>query len=51
MKIILATNNKHKVIEIKNIITGNDIHLLTLNDLNLIVDVIEDKNTLEWGKP
>ena len=46
MKILLATNNKHKVYEIKNILNLDNLELLTLNDLNLNVEVEEDKDTL-----
>jgi len=46
MKILLATNNKHKVNEIKNILNLINLELLTLNDLNLNVEVEEDKDTL-----
>jgi XTP/dITP diphosphohydrolase len=47
MKILLATNNKDKVFEIKKIFTIPDLQLLTLWDLNLEIDVNEDQNTLE----
>jgi XTP/dITP diphosphohydrolase len=47
MKIILATNNKHKVEEIKNILDSQSIKLLTLNDLNIKIEIVEDKKTLE----
>lgn len=46
-KLLLATNNKDKVSEIKNLLTNTCIHVLTLNDLNLNIDVEEDKDTLE----
>jgi XTP/dITP diphosphohydrolase len=47
MKILISTNNKHKVNEIKRILNDNRIELLTLSDLNIDVDVDEDKDSLE----
>lgn len=47
MEIILATNNKHKVEEIKKILDSENLTLLTLKDANINVDVEEDKDTLE----
>lgn len=47
MKILIATNNKHKIIEIKEIINNDEIELVTLSDLNINIDVEEDKDTLE----
>ena len=47
MKILIATNNIHKVAEIKNILKNDKIELLTLSDLNINIEVEEDKDTLE----
>jgi len=47
MKILIATNNRHKVNEIKEILKSTDIQLLTLSDLNISIEVEEDKETLE----
>jgi XTP/dITP diphosphohydrolase len=47
MKILIATNNKHKVDEIKNILSNEEFELFTLSDLNIYIDVEEDKDTLE----
>jgi XTP/dITP diphosphohydrolase len=47
MKILLATNNKHKVEEIKKILDNDSLILFTLKDLNINIDVEEDKDTLE----
>jgi len=47
MKILIATNNKHKIIEIKNILNNDKIELLTLSDLSIDIEVEEDKDTLE----
>jgi len=46
-KLLLATNNKDKVTEIRNLLMDTCIHVLTLSDLNLNIDVEEDKDTLE----
>lgn len=43
MKIILASNNKGKLKEIKSIL--NDYEILTLKDLNIDIDVLEDGKT------
>lgn len=44
-KIVIATNNKGKIKEIKQIL--NDYELLTLNDINCDIEVEEDKETFE----
>ena len=44
-KIVIATNNKGKVEEIKQILEGYD--LLTLKDINCNIEVEEDKDTFE----
>jgi XTP/dITP diphosphohydrolase len=46
MKIIFASNNDHKLKEIKSLI-GNDYELLSLSDLNINVDIPEDEPNLE----
>jgi XTP/dITP diphosphohydrolase len=40
--ILLATNNKGKVIEIKALLDGTGIHLITPSELGLALDVPED---------
>jgi len=47
MKIVIATNNTHKVHEIKKILTGINVELFTLSDLGIIIEIEEDKDTLE----
>jgi XTP/dITP diphosphohydrolase len=47
MKILIATNNKHKVNEIKSILNGDKFELFTLSDLNIDIEIEEDKDTLE----
>lgn len=43
--IIIASNNKHKLQEIKTIL--NNYNLLTLNDIGFHDDIVEDGNTFE----
>lgn len=45
-KIVVATNNAHKLTEIRAII-GNEIELLTLSDINCFDDIPETAETLE----
>jgi len=47
MKILLATNNSDKITEIRNKLYGLNITILTLKDINIIIDVLEDSETLE----
>lgn len=47
MKIVLATNNKHKVTEIKNILAGVSAEILTLEDFPGAPQVEETGETLE----
>lgn len=47
MKILIATNNKHKVEEIREILKNDKFELLTLSDLKIEIEVEEDKDTLE----
>jgi XTP/dITP diphosphohydrolase len=46
MKIVFASNNSHKLREIKNMI-GNSYELLSLSDLDINVDIPEEEPTLE----
>ncbi|MEO8209818.1 MAG: RdgB/HAM1 family non-canonical purine NTP pyrophosphatase [bacterium] len=47
-KILIASNNGHKISEIKSILKNNPfIELFSLKDFGVKVDVIEDGNTLE----
>ncbi|MBS4028585.1 MAG: RdgB/HAM1 family non-canonical purine NTP pyrophosphatase [Ignavibacteriales bacterium] len=46
-QILLATNNLHKVEEIKSILSGLQIELLSLKELELDIEVEEDGKTLE----
>jgi len=46
MKIVFASNNSHKVKEIRSMI-GNNYELLSLSDLEINVDIPEEEPTLE----
>lgn len=46
MKLVFATNNRHKLDEIKNIL-GSSFELLSLDDLNIADDIPENEPTLE----
>jgi XTP/dITP diphosphohydrolase len=46
MKLVFASNNPHKLKEIKSII-GDCFSLLSLNDININEDIPEDEETLE----
>lgn len=45
LKIVLATRNRDKIIEIKDILDDNRIQLLSLDFFNNIDDIIEDGDT------
>lgn len=45
MKLLLATNNAHKVTEIKEILAGDFDHIATLREAGLDIDVVEDGTT------
>jgi XTP/dITP diphosphohydrolase len=46
MKLVFATNNQHKLQEIKQLI-DDSIELLSLNDINCTDDIPENRETLE----
>jgi XTP/dITP diphosphohydrolase len=46
MELVFASNNEHKIREIKSIL-GNSFTLLSLSDLNIYDDIPEDEPTLE----
>ena len=46
MKLVFATNNQHKLKEVRTILSNN-IELLSLKDINCNVDIPETANTLE----
>ena len=39
MKAVLASNNKHKLVEIKTMLSGKFDDILTLKDLNIDIDL------------
>jgi XTP/dITP diphosphohydrolase len=45
MKLIFATNNKHKLLEVQALI--NSFELMSLSDINCLEDIPETANTLE----
>lgn len=47
MKIVLASNNEHKISEIKNILKDVDLEVKSLKDENIDINVIEDGTTFE----
>jgi XTP/dITP diphosphohydrolase len=47
VKIVLATRNTHKVDEIRGILDGLDVELVSFKDYPELPDVIEDRDTLE----
>ncbi|MCX8010984.1 MAG: non-canonical purine NTP pyrophosphatase, partial [Ignavibacteria bacterium] len=47
MKLVIASNNKHKVNEIKTILNSLRFEILSLEDLNLDIEVLEDQPTFE----
>lgn len=49
MKLLLATHNKNKIIEISNALKNLDVNVLSLNDFPDLPDVIEDGDTLTYN--
>ena len=47
MKVVVATKNENKAREISEIFQDMDIEILTLNDLNIDLDIEEDGQTFE----
>lgn len=46
-KLVVATRNKNKVIEIKEILKDVPLQVISLDELNIDVDVVEDGETFE----
>ncbi len=46
MKLVFATNNKHKVNEVQQLLSNN-IQLLSLEDINCLEDIAETENTIQ----
>jgi XTP/dITP diphosphohydrolase len=47
MKLIFATNNQHKVDEIRSVIGNSSIEIITLKEAGIDIDIPEPFNTLE----
>jgi XTP/dITP diphosphohydrolase len=47
MKIVLATHNRHKVEEIRSILSDSSVELLSLDSFPEIGEIVEDGTTLE----
>jgi len=47
MKLIFATNNEHKVDEIRSVIGNSSIEIVTLKEAGIDIDIPEPFNTLE----
>ena len=47
MKIVLATRNRDKVNEIRDLLIDLEVQILTLNDFPEVPEIIEDRETLE----
>lgn len=47
MKIVVATKNKHKVSELKEMLNMPNIEFFTMSDFNLDIDIVEDGTTFE----
>ena len=46
-KLIIASNNEHKILEIKNILKDINIDIKSLKEENIFIDVEEDGKTFE----
>ncbi len=44
-KLVVATNNSHKLQEIREILMDESVEVLSLKDLNIDIDVVEDRET------
>jgi XTP/dITP diphosphohydrolase len=47
MKLLIASKNRNKIEEIKEILSGTNIEVLSIDDIPPVPDVIEDKETIE----
>lgn len=46
-KLIIASNNEHKINEIKKILEGTKLEIKSLKEENIFIDVLEDGKTFE----
>lgn len=47
VKIIFATGNEHKMVEIREILEGIDAEILSMKEAGISVDIVEDGTTFE----
>ena len=47
MKIVVATKNKHKVGELKEMLNMPNVEFFTMSDFNLDIEIVEDGSTFE----
>lgn len=47
VKIIFATGNEHKMVEIREILAGIDAEILSMKEAGISVDIVEDGTTFE----
>ena len=47
MKILIATNNNHKIKELKQMLDLPSIELYSMADLNINLDIVENGNTFK----
>jgi XTP/dITP diphosphohydrolase len=47
MRLIFATNNQHKVDEIRSVIENSSVEIITLKEVGIDIDIPEPFNTLE----
>lgn len=45
MKLLIASNNKHKIGDIKNILISENLDIVSLSDIGLNIEVDEDQDT------
>jgi len=46
-KVLVSSNNKDKISEIKKVFENEDLRILSLKDIGIEIEVIEDQETLE----
>ena len=47
MEVVIASNNQNKIREFKKIFEGTDFKLVSLHDLGIDIDIVEDGETFE----
>ena len=46
MKLVFATNNRYKILEVQDLVKGQ-INILSLNQINCFDEIVENRNTIE----